>query len=211
MTASTTLLPSFADLGVPRSLTEVLDRSGIRLPFPIQSATLPDALAGKDLCGRAPTGSGKTLAFGLAMLATSPRPRRAGPPVMVLAPTRELAEQITRVLEPLAWAQGRKVLAIYGGVSYTPQLRALRRGVDVVVACPGRLEDLISQRAMDLDDIAVAVVDEADQLADMGFLPAVTALLDRTPPTRQMMLFSATLDGDVAEVIARYLRDPVQP
>lgn len=209
MTSSTTLLPSFADLGVPRSLTDVLDRSGIRVPFPIQTATLPDALAGKDLCGRAPTGSGKTLAFGLAMLATIPKASPGRPTGLVLAPTRELAEQITKVLEPLAWAQGRRVLAIYGGVSYTPQLRALRRGVDVVVACPGRLEDLISQRAMDLDDIAVAVVDEADQLADMGFLPAVTALLDRTPPTRQVMLFSATLDGDVAEVIARYLRDPV--
>jgi superfamily II DNA/RNA helicase len=209
MICSTALAPTFAALGVPAPLVAALDRLGIREPFPIQHATLPDALAGRDVCGRAPTGSGKTLAFGLALLRALPPAAPQRPTGLVLAPTRELADQIANVLAPLATAQGLTVTAIYGGVSYTPQLRALRRGVDIVVACPGRLADLIAQGALDLDDVAVAVVDEADQLADMGFLPTVTALLDRTPPTRQMLLFSATLDGDVAEVVARYLRDPV--
>ncbi len=200
---------SFAQLGLPSQLVDTLAKSGIVEPFPIQSSTIPDALAGRDVSGRAPTGSGKTLAFGLPLLAKigTGRPRR--PKALVLAPTRELAEQIKRELSPLARAKGRSVLAVYGGVGYGPQKGRLRKGVDVLVATPGRLEDLIEQGSVDLSRVDFVVVDEADRMADMGFLPIVRRLLDRTSQQRQTLLFSATLDGDIAVLTRDYQRDPV--
>ena len=202
-------MPSpFADLGVPGDLVSVLDRAGITDPFPIQTATIPDAMAGRDIAGRAPTGSGKTLAFAipLAVNVGPSHPRR--PSGLVLVPTRELAEQVRRELAPLAAAAGRRVTTIYGGVGYGPQRSALNRGADIVVACPGRLEDLIEQRAVDLSGVHIAVVDEADRMADMGFLPAVKRILDLTARDRQTLLFSATLDGVVDVLVRRYQRDP---
>jgi superfamily II DNA/RNA helicase len=201
--------PSFAELGVPADLVDQLTRAGIHTPFPIQAATLPDLLAGRDVCGRAPTGSGKTLAFGVPMIADlrSARPRR--PEAVVLAPTRELSEQIRTALAPLAAVRDRQVAAVYGGVSYDNQRKRLRRGVDLLVACPGRLADLVSRGDADLGGVRHVVVDEADRMADMGFLPQVRRLLDLMPPSRQTVLFSATLDGDVAVLTERYQRDPV--
>jgi len=204
------LTTTFASLGIPDGLAEFLEELGFITPFDVQTATIPDALAGRDVSARAPTGSGKTLAFGLAMLirVEGAKPRR--PLGLVLAPTRELAEQIQRELDPIARAGGRSIIAIYGGVGYEPQKRALARGVDVLVACPGRLADLIGQGEVDLNEVEVVVVDEADRMADMGFLPEVKRLLNRTPDDRQTMLFSATLDGDVAVLTRNYQRDPVR-
>jgi superfamily II DNA/RNA helicase len=183
---------------------------GIVHPFDIQRVTIPDALAGRDVCGRAPTGSGKTIAFGLPLVARVGRAKPRRPRALVLAPTRELAAQIQRDLEPLARARGRTVLSVYGGVGYEPQRRALRRGVDVLVACPGRLLDLVDQRAVDLGAIDFVVVDEADRMSDMGFLPSVRKLLAATAPDRQTLLFSATLDGDVAALVRDFQRDPAR-
>ncbi|NNC81496.1 MAG: DEAD/DEAH box helicase, partial [Acidimicrobiales bacterium] len=163
--------PSFAELGVPKDLVAVLRRNGINDPFEIQSATIPDAMNGRDVLGRAPTGSGKTLAFGLPLVAKLREAKPHRPTALILSPTRELAEQIRRELAPLAEIRGLRTLAIYGGVGFGPQLKALREGVDLVVACPGRLLDLIEQRQIILDDVRYAVVDEADRMADMGFLP----------------------------------------
>jgi superfamily II DNA/RNA helicase len=205
--------PSFADLGVPAPLCPALVRRGIVEPFPIQAATLPDALAGRDVAGKAPTGSGKTLAFGLtiaarALDAGAARPRR--PRALVLVPTRELAAQVRRELAALVdERRDGPVAAIYGGVGYGPQRSLLAKGPSVVVACPGRLEDLVASGDVVLDRARLVVVDEADRMADMGFLPAVRRLLDRTPVRRQTLLFSATLDGDVDTLVARYQRDPV--
>ena len=152
--------PSFSDLGVPADLADALDRRGISAPFEVQAATIPDILAGRDVCGRAPTGSGKTLAFGIPLLARIGKAAPKKPRALVLAPTRELAAQIQRELEPLARARGRSVYAVYGGVGYDPQRRALRKGVDVLVACPGRLYDLLEQNAVRLDSVSTVVVDE---------------------------------------------------
>jgi len=201
---------TFAHLGLPDSLVRALAADGINEPFPIQEAAIPDALAGKDVSGKAPTGSGKTLAFGLPLLARVARASKNRPRALILSPTRELAEQIKRELAPLARAASRSVHAVYGGVSYGPQKNALRHGVDVLVATPGRLEDLIEQRAIDLAQVEIAVVDEADRMADMGFLPAVKRILDQTARERQTMLFSATLDGDVAVLSRAYQRDPAR-
>ena len=205
-------MQSFTDLGVPEALAAALRAQGINEPFPIQAATLPDALAGHDLCGRAPTGSGKTLAFGLAVLAGlagSGERAKAGRPLgLVLLPTRELAAQVAGVLTPLASAVGVRLTVAYGGVGYEPQRKALRRGVELLVGCPGRLEDLIAQGELELTDVRWAVLDEADRMADMGFLPAVRRLLDRIGPDRQMLLYSATLDGDVDVIVRRYLDSP---
>jgi superfamily II DNA/RNA helicase len=189
---------TFSDLGVPDDLVAALRRRSITVPFPVQVATVPDALAGADVCGKAPTGSGKTLAFGIPLVARvgSARPRR--PRALVLAPTRELAAQIHKELEPLAAVRDKRVCTVYGGVGYEKQKKALRRGVEILVACPGRLRDLVAQNAVRLDAVDIVVIDEADRLADMGFLPGVCRLLDETSPTRQTVLFSATLDGDVA-------------
>ena len=201
---------AFADLGLPESIVRRLERQGKHTAFPIQAAVIPDALAGRDVAGRAPTGSGKTLGFGLPIVAglTDARPRR--PVALVLAPTRELAEQIMAELAPFADAAGHAAASIYGGVGYGGQRKALDRGVELVVACPGRLEDLLQMGAVDLRDVTAVVVDEADQMADMGFLPAVRRIVGQTAPDRQVLLFSATLDGPVAKLVADFQRDPVR-
>jgi superfamily II DNA/RNA helicase len=201
---------SFVSLGAPAELAHRLALRGITEPFPIQAAVLPDAIAGRDICGRAPTGSGKTLAFGIPLVSRvrGSEPRR--PRGLVLVPTRELAAQVATELKLLAGPNGPSVVAIYGGMGFGPQIGALRRGVDVVVACPGRLTDLVNRREVDLDDVRMVVLDEADRMADMGFLPEVRRLLDRARPDRQTLLFSATLDGDVDVLVQRYQRDPVR-
>ncbi len=203
-------MTTFAQLGLPDPLVRALTKQGVVEPFPVQAATIPDVLAGKDVSGKAPTGSGKTLAFGLPLLAKVDKATSRHPRALILAPTRELAEQIRHELSPLAAAADRTVLAVHGGVGYGPQKGGLRRGVDVLVATPGRLEDLIEQRSVDLSRVDIVVVDEADRMADMGFLPAVRRILDRTNQRRQTLLFSATLDGDVAVLSRAYQRDPVR-
>lgn len=202
---------SFAELGVPAALVSVLADRGIAAPFPIQVATLPDSLAGRDVLGRGKTGSGKTLAFSLPLVArlAGEKRHRARPSGLVLAPTRELATQITATLEPLAAASGLKVTTIFGGVSQNRQVSALNAGVDIVVACPGRLEDLMKQRLITLDAVRVCVLDEADHMADLGFLPGVTRILAATAETGQRLLFSATLDNGVDKLVRRFLRNPV--
>jgi superfamily II DNA/RNA helicase len=201
---------TFASLGVPAPLVAVLAQEGIISPFPVQAATLPDALEGRDILGRAQTGSGKTLGFSLPLVTrladgqTAPgRPRG-----LVLVPTRELATQVHEVLRPLARAMGLWVTTIYGGVSYGPQVTALRRRTDIIVATPGRLADLINQGECDLADVAVMVIDEADQMADLGFLPIVRRLLESTPADGQRMLFSATLDAAIDVLVRRFLNNP---
>ncbi len=202
------MTPSFADLGVPSFISDALAARGITHPFEIQAATVADGLAGRDVCGRAPTGSGKTIAFGVPLVATTERAEPGHPRALVLAPTRELADQITAELRSFS---GRlRIDAVYGGVGYGKQVSALRRGVDVLVACPGRLEDLIQRGDVSLDAVDNVVLDEADRMADMGFLPVVRRLLDQTSDDRRTMLFSATLDGDVAKLTRDYQRDPVR-
>jgi superfamily II DNA/RNA helicase len=216
-TTSPTVPPAspgtFDDLGVPAALIAVLAANGITEPFPIQTATFPDALAGRDVLGRGRTGSGKTYAFVLpllARLAASPVPRRPGRPrALILAPTRELATQITAAAAPLAEALGLRTLAVFGGVPAGPQITALRTGVDVLVACPGRLADHLAAGHLRLDDVQTAVLDEADHMADLGFLPVVRRLLDLTPRSGQRLLFSATLDAGVDVLVRRYLTNPV--
>jgi superfamily II DNA/RNA helicase len=201
---------SFADLGVSADLIDALNKRQITEPFPIQVAAIPDALAGRDISGRAPTGSGKTLAFGIPMVERVPRARRLRPGALVLAPTRELAAQIQKDLLPLAKTRGRRVIAVYGGVGYETQIRELRRGIDILVACPGRLIDLVERRAVELDGVEIVVIDEADRMADMGFLPQVRKLLDLVSENRQTILFSATLDGDIGALARDYQHDPVR-
>jgi superfamily II DNA/RNA helicase len=200
--------PTFADLGVPANLCARLDELGIAEPFPVQSATLPDALAGRDVCGKAPTGSGKTIAFGLPLLARVDKavPRR--PTALVLVPTRELASQVQDQLQALCWGTKTEVLAIYGGAGMERQMKALGKGVEVVVATPGRLKDLLERGSLRLDAVSIVVIDEADRMADMGFLPEVRRLLDLTNKKRQTMLFSATLDGDVDVLVRNYQTNP---
>lgn len=202
---------TFADLGVPAPLIRVLSARGINSPFPIQVDTLPDTLAGRDVLGRGKTGSGKTLAFSIPLVArlASARRRPAHPAGLVLAPTRELATQIAATLEPLAAGYGLKVTTIFGGVSQTRQVTALNSGVDIVVACPGRLEDLMGQRLISLDSVEITVLDEADHMADLGFLPGVTRILAATPTGGQRLLFSATLDNGVDKLVKRFLRNQV--
>jgi superfamily II DNA/RNA helicase len=198
---------------VPDELCVALSRLGITLPFPIQTATLPDSLAGRDVLGRGRTGSGKTLAFALPVLtrlAADRRDRKPGRPrALILAPTRELVSQIEETIRPLARPLGLRTLTVFGGVGQGPQVSSLRAGVDIVVACPGRLEDLIGQGHASLDRIEITVLDEADHMADLGFLPVVKRLLDRTPQVGQRMLFSATLDNGIDVIVRRYLTDPV--
>ncbi len=202
---------TFADLGLPVALVQALRRNGIEAPFPIQAATVPDALAGKDVLGRGPTGSGKTLAFGLPMLASlanaAARPGR--PRGLVLVPTRELAAQIERALDEAALALGLRIASVVGGAPIKRQADRLARGVDLLIATPGRLEDLIAQGSANLSEVRITALDEADHMADMGFLPQVVKLLDRTPGDGQRLLFSATLDGEVDKLVKRYLRSPV--
>lgn len=201
---------TFTQLGLPNTIVETLAKRGIDEPFPVQVAAIPDALAGKDISGKAPTGSGKTLAFGLPLLVRVPKAKPRSPRALILAPTRELAEQIKMELGPIARAANRSIIAMYGGVSYAPQKKAMARGVDVLVATPGRLEDLIDQGVVELSDADIVVVDEADRMADMGFLPAVRRILDQTSSRRQTMLFSATLDGDIATLSRRYQHQPIR-
>jgi superfamily II DNA/RNA helicase len=211
----TTIQPStFTELGVPGALCDALAAAGITTPFPIQAAALPDALAGRDVLGRGQTGSGKTYAFALAVLArlaASRRPRRPGRPrALILAPTRELATQIQDSTAPLAAAVGLTTMTIFGGVSPRPQISGLRAGVDIVVACPGRLADHIQSGHASLDAVEISVVDEADHMSDLGFLPVVRRLLDLTPRAGQRLLFSATLDGEVDVLIKRFMTNPVR-
>ena len=204
--------PGFDALGVPSPLVRALHRENISTPFPIQQATIPDALAGRDVLGRGQTGSGKTLAFGLPMLAriaASGRSAPHRPKGLILVPTRELAMQVNDALTPLAKSLGLFTKTAFGGSPYSTQIYALERGVDVLVATPGRLGDLIEKGICSLDAVEVTVLDEADQMADMGFLPEVTALLGQTPAGGQRLLFSATLDGDVDTLVHTFLSDPV--
>ena len=201
---------TFTDLGVSADISSRLAERGITEPFPIQEGTIPAALAGRDVCGRAPTGSGKTLAFGIPIVTRVSRAKPGRPRALVLAPTRELAAQIERELTPLAATRQRSVTALYGGVGFGAQLAALRRGADIVVATPGRLEDLIERRNAHLTDVEIVVVDEADRMADMGFLPAVRRLLDQVRPDRQTFLFSATLDGEIDVLVRRYQQNPLR-
>ncbi len=202
--------PTFAGLGVPAALVASLAREGKTTAFPIQVATLPDTLAGRDVLGRGRTGSGKTLAFSLPLVANltggTRRPRQARG--LVLVPTRELANQVLAVVQPLAQAAGLTCTVVFGGVGQNPQVKALSGGVDVLIACPGRLEDLIGQGHCDLSGVSITILDEADHMADLGFLPAVKRLLDRTPKVGQRMLFSATLDNGVDVLVKRYLDRP---
>ena len=202
--------PRFADLGVPDAMSRALALRSITTPTPIQAATIPDALDGRDVCGKAPTGSGKTIAFGVPLVLRVDRAKPRRPRGLVLAPTRELAAQICQELQLLAKPKGPWVEAFYGGVGFDRQLKALARGVDIAVACPGRLADLIQQKAVDLRDVDLVVIDEADRMADMGFLPEVKRILDACATDRQTLLFSATLDGDVDVLIRRYQRDPAR-
>jgi superfamily II DNA/RNA helicase len=201
---------TFLALGAPASIADRLAARGINEPFPIQAVTLPDALAGRDVSGRAPTGSGKTIAFGIPLVARVGRAAPKRPRGLVLVPTRELAAQVAQELTALGGRKGPSVLAVYGGVGFGAQITALRRGVDIVVACPGRLADLVQQQQLVLGDVELVVIDEADRMADMGFLPEVRRLLDQVRPDRQTLLFSATLDGDVDVLVQRYQRDPVR-
>ncbi len=204
-------LPSFAELGLPAALVNSLVRHGISTPFPIQVATIPDALAGRDVLGRAATGAGKTLGFGLPMLSrlAGTISRSKHPRGLVLVPTRELAMQVTDSLAPLAAAQGLSLRLVAGGLPIVKQIQGLARGTDIVVATPGRLVDLIDRRSVNLSEVEVTVLDEADHMADLGFLPVVRQLLDLTPADGQRLLFSATLDGDVATLVTDYLTRPV--
>ncbi|GAA2519636.1 DEAD/DEAH box helicase [Rarobacter incanus] len=238
-------MASFADFALPSAIVSELNRQGLTSPFPIQSASLPDTLAGQDVLGRGRTGSGKTLAFALPTVtrlagpaangpqtsrdttapaapraqqshprsgaqARAPRSSAGGHPrALVLCPTRELANQINATIEPLAKSVGLRTTTIFGGVAQSRQVEALRAGADIVIACPGRLEDLLSQRALTLDGIEITVLDEADHMADLGFLPGVKRIMDRTPQRGQRLLFSATLDNGVDQLVRRYLHDPV--
>ena len=205
-------MSSFDTLGVPARLSTLLARQGIETPTPIQAATLPDSMAGRDVLGRGRTGSGKTYAFLLplvARLTDGPRPRRGAPRALILAPTRELVGQIDAALAPLAREAGLTTRTVFGGVGQQPQVNALRRGVDVVVACPGRLEDLIGQGHCSLDDVEITVLDEADHMADLGFLPSVRRILGRPPKRGQRLLFSATLDKAIDTLVRQFLHDPV--
>jgi superfamily II DNA/RNA helicase len=206
-------MSSFTDLGVPAKLAAILADFGITSAFPIQAATLPDSLAGRDVLGRGRTGSGKTYAFALpvvARLAASASPRRPGRPrALILAPTRELATQIDAAIAPLAAAVGLRTLTVFGGVGANPQIKGLKAGVDILVACPGRLDDHLRNGYANLDAVEITVLDEADHMADLGFLPVVRRLMDQTPRDGQRMLFSATLDGGVDVLVKRFMHKPV--
>ncbi|AOW92623.1 DEAD/DEAH box helicase [Rhodococcus sp. WMMA185] len=202
---------TFLGLGLPAVMIHALGRGGITVPSPIQAAAIPDALTGRDVLGRAPTGSGKTLAFGLPMLARlrGAASRRGFPRGVVLVPTRELALQIVRALDEPALSLGLRVAAVVGGIPIKRQVETLSRGVDLLAATPGRLADHLAQGSVSLDDVVVTTLDEADHMADLGFMPQVTQILDKTPSDGQRLLFSATLDGEVDTLVERYLRDPV--
>jgi superfamily II DNA/RNA helicase len=199
----------FADLGVDQDLVDVLTERGITAPFEIQALTIPDGLASRDVCGRAKTGSGKTLAFGIPLVQLLPKARPGRPTGLALVPTRELAVQVARELEPLGATRGIRILAIYGGAPIEKQISALARGVEFVVATPGRMIDLIDRGELSVADVERVVIDEADRMADMGFMPQVEWILRRVDRNHQTLLFSATLDGMVGGLIKRYQNDPV--
>jgi superfamily II DNA/RNA helicase len=203
------LMVSFEDLGVEPVIVEVLKKQGILEPFEVQLESIPHGMLGRDVCCRAPTGSGKTLAFGLPLLARTQEAEPRRPTSLILTPTRELAEQIFKVLDPLAYELQLYVLAMYGGSSYNKQFRSLDRGVDILVACPGRLIDMMERGAVSLEDVGVVVLDEADRMADMGFMEPVCKILDKCKSDRQTILFSATLDDEVADLVRDYQTDPV--
>ncbi|MFG2719520.1 DEAD/DEAH box helicase [Streptomyces sp. NPDC048416] len=211
LTPALPAVEAFADLDMPAALLKTLDAQGVTEPFPIQGATLPNSLAGRDILGRGRTGSGKTLAFGLALLARTAgrRAEPTAPLALVLVPTRELAQQVTDALTPYATAVNLRLTTVVGGLSLTKQANALRRGAEVVVATPGRLKDLIERGDCSLENVRVTVLDEADQMADMGFMPQVTALLKQVEPDGQRMLFSATLDANIDRLVRMFLTDPV--
>ncbi|MGW2542318.1 DEAD/DEAH box helicase, partial [Kitasatospora sp. NPDC001574] len=203
---------TFGDLGLPDDIVRALAKRDVTTPFPIQAATIPDALAGKDVLGRGRTGSGKTLSFGLPLLtrlAAGERTRAKHPRGLILVPTRELAMQVADALEPFGSVLGLRLKVVCGGTSMSNQIYALERGVDVLVATPGRLRDLINRGSAKLADVQVAVLDEADQMADMGFLPEVTEILDQVPAGGQRLLFSATLENEIDTLVKRYLNNPV--
>ncbi|MFD7297787.1 DEAD/DEAH box helicase [Streptomyces sp. NPDC059897] len=202
---------TFADLGLPEPVVRKLAQNGVTTPFPIQAATIPDALAGKDILGRGRTGSGKTLSFGLPTMArlAGARSEKHKPRAVILTPTRELAMQVADALQPYGDQVGLKMKVVCGGTSMGNQIYALERGVDILVATPGRLRDLINRGACDLSNIEVAVLDEADQMSDLGFLPEVTEILDQVPAGGQRMLFSATMENEIKTLVTRYLNDPV--
>ncbi|MEW2294515.1 DEAD/DEAH box helicase [Streptomyces sp. NPDC006743] len=203
--------PSFAGLALPAEVLRTLSGRGVRAPFPIQAATLPDALKGRDVLGRGRTGSGKTLAFGLPLLTRTAgrRARPKQPLALILVPTRELAQQVAQELAPYAEALRLRMATVVGGLSIGRQIAALREGAEVLVATPGRLHDLIERNACRLGGVGIVVLDEADQMCDLGFLPQVVDVLDQVRPDGQRMLFSATLDGDVDQLVRRHLHDPV--
>jgi superfamily II DNA/RNA helicase len=201
---------TFEELGVAPELVKVLASQGITAPFPVQALTVPDGIAGRDVCGKAKTGSGKTLAFGLPLLMRMGKTEPHRPRGLVLVPTRELAIQVADVLKALAEAVGRRVVVVYGGADIERQIKKLRKPVDVVIATPGRLIDLSDRGHVSVADVEVAVLDEADRMADMGFLPQVDWVLRRIEGRHQTMLFSATLDGDVDRLVRRHLSDPVR-
>ncbi|MBD0423416.1 DEAD/DEAH box helicase, partial [Streptomyces sp. TRM S81-3] len=202
---------TFADLGLPEGVVRKLAQNGVTTPFPIQAATIPDALAGKDILGRGRTGSGKTLSFGLPTLATlaGGRTEKKKPRAVILTPTRELAMQVADALQPYGDVVGLRMKVVCGGTSMGNQIYALEKGVDILVATPGRLRDIINRGACSLENVEIAVLDEADQMSDLGFLPEVTELLDQVPAGGQRMLFSATMENEIKTLVDRYLNDPV--
>lgn len=201
---------TFAALGVAADLIEALARKGIIDPFPIQTMTIPDGLAGRDVCGKAQTGSGKTIAFGIPLIERTKEAEPARPRSLVLVPSRELCTQVAKELLPLAAARGLNLSTVYGGVSMAHQIQALEAGLDIMVATPGRLIDLLDRKLASVAEVTSVVIDEADQMADMGFLPQVHAIMRQINGSHQTMLFSATLDGQVASLINSYLADPVR-
>ncbi|MGW2031583.1 DEAD/DEAH box helicase [Streptomyces argyrophylli] len=209
--AADTPQTTFADLGLPEGIVRKLAQNGVTTPFPIQAATIPDALAGKDILGRGRTGSGKTLSFGLPTLAqlAGGRTQKHKPRAVILTPTRELAMQVADALQPYGDVLGLKMKVVCGGTSMGNQIYALERGVDILVATPGRLRDIINRGACSLEDVQIAVLDEADQMSDLGFLPEVTELLDQVPAGGQRMLFSATMENEIKTLVDRYLNEPV--
>ncbi len=202
-------MTTFAELGLDDDLVETLASQGIEVPFPIQELTIPDAIAGRDVCGKAKTGSGKTLAFGVPMVMALPVDVDHGPAGLVLCPTRELALQVAEVLEPLAKLKGHTITAVYGGEKIEKQIKSIEDGTGIIVATPGRLIDLLQRGDVHLDEVKVVAVDEADRMADMGFLPQVEWVLRHVPEGHQTLLFSATLDGSVGALVDRYQTDPV--
>lgn len=199
---------TFEGLGLASDLVDVLSRHGITVPTPVQEMSIPDGLAGRDVCGRAETGSGKTLAFGLPLVVRLDEPQGKSPRALILVPTRELASQVTEAIEPIAATRGLRLVAVYGGSPMKKQISSVQKGADILIATPGRLLDLVRRKVAHLRDVVHVVIDEADQMADMGFLPQVHDVLGYIPRGHQTMLYSATLDGQVATLVRDYMTDP---